>query len=403
MKNIKTFYFITAVAGIIIFVSACGTTGKYSDEGYLPRITEITRTQKDLLYNFLNMYNPHVLKEQLPGNEGYPYTMWFYGWATEIMNVNILGKPGGDSIFVARGKDLYTWEVYKGDGTWDTTMNPALWRPVVVPGSNPWDSMHASDPYVVKKDGIFYLMYSAAGFGLDMIYPYAPGDEDGDLMSIMGAVSTDGINWTKSEEAVLVWEQEKYMFSSQIHEWWLSHDDMDNFHGWYHRPSFMFDESISKWRMWFDYYGNSRFGITLGYAEADADADIMKASSWRIINADKNPMYANEFPNPDVIKIDNRYYCTTDPRVVTYGANPRLVPSDGFYRRQIMFFVSDDGYDWRPVGWITPDRDTQANQVAQFYYEDGILYVFYATMRWNDWMQDRIRVIEIKKEVFEKW
>jgi len=392
MKYTGFFGSIAAIAGCIIMLSACVTTRQQIE--YLPRITEITRTQKNLIHNFVNMYHPSVLKEQLSGNEGYPYTMWFFGWAVADGNP---GWAGCDATFVARGKDLYTWEVYCGDDTWDTGMSPELWVPILTAGNVWYDSWHIGDPSVVKKDGIFYMMLSSAAFGLDMIPPDAFGDEDGDVCLIMGAVSNDGINWTKCDGPILVWEPELTMFSTQN-----GNQIPKNFYGWYHRPSLMFDESMNKWRMWFDYF-HPGMGITLGYAEADHGADIMQMSSWTIINAATNPQYPQELPNPDVIKIDNRYYLATDPRVVTYGANPRLVPSEGWYRRQILLFVSDDGYKWREVGWIEPDSDTQANQVPCLYYENDVLYIFYATMGWDDWRQNTIRVIEIKREVFEKW
>ena len=407
MKTKQFFILSAAAAGIIITVSACGTTGKtgpVSDEGYLPRITEITRSQEDLLYNFLTMYHPVVLKEQLPGNEGYPYTMWFFGWAVTIGNP---GWPGCDATFAARGKDLYTWEVYCGDGdngiaAWDTTMNPELWVPVITADEDKWyDNWHAGDASVVKKDGAFYAMYSSYASGPDMRFSWAWNDVDGDFCCVMGAVSDDGIHWTKSPGPVLYWEPE-------IDKCWGWEYDLTDgwpkgFYGLYHRPSLMFDEGINKWRMWHDYIDGEFMSI--GYAEADIGADIMLSSSWTKINELDNPMF-RDFPNPDVIKIDGKYYCAADPYPVNHGANPaHFKNAAGWELRQIVLLASDDGYKWRPAGWIENDSDAKGNQVACLYHEDGTMYVFYAALNYKlgNYYLDKIRVIEIKKEVFEKW
>jgi len=130
----------------------------------------------------------------------------------------------------------------------------------------------------------------------------------------------------------------------------------------------------------------------------------MKASSWRLVNYDDNNMYHVELPNSNILKIGERYYLASDPHVESHGANTRLVPKDGLMsRRQIAFLVSDDGYKWRSVGWIERDNDAAANHVPCLYYENDILYVFYAAQIPGDYRYDKIRILEIKKEVFEKW
>jgi len=404
MRFKGTLFFITA--GLVIILSSCSSTGRagpISDEGYLPRVTEIIRTQKDLIYNYRNMYHPVVLKEQLPGNEGYPYTMWFFGWSVEDANP---GYPGCDANFVARGKDLYTWEVYSGDdvngnATWDATMNPKLWVPNIVAQPDKWyDNWHTGDTSVVKKDGMFYAMLSSYASGPDMRFSWEWDDVDGDFCCIMGATSADGIHWTKSPGPVLFWEPE-------INKIWgtgigIGPDGrwVDGFFGCYHRPTFIFDEDLNKWRMWHDYI--ERGSMSMGYAEAEAGTDIMLASSWKKINELDNPMY-RDYPNPDVIKIDGRFYGVADPYPASHGANPAYFSKmSGWVLRHITFIVSEDGYKWKPAGWIQHDSDATANQVPCLYYEDGTMYVFYAIQD-SDFRCCSIRVIEIKKEVFEKW
>jgi len=351
-------------------------------------IESIKRTEDNLLFNFGNLYHPFVLKEQLPGNEGYPYTMWFFGWARFDGNP---GYPGCDAIFVARGKDPYAWEVYAGNGVWDDTMTPKLWAPIVT-ASDAWcDNWHNGDASVVRKDGLFYMAYSSLSSGPDMKFSWEYGDTDGDTYCVMGAMSEDGINWTKSGGPILIWEHEAD---------WVFDDDPDNFLGLYCRPSLMYDEG--KWKLWFDYWMP---GAAMGYAEADGDADIMDAASWTVVRAGKDPVIYN-FPNPDVIKIGDRYYAFGDPIVLGHGADPELASDEPWKNRQIAAAVSDDGVSFTMVGWIQHDSDSPASHTANAYYEDGTLYLFYATQIGGipyNYRYNRIRVIEISERVFSKW
>ena len=372
-----------------------------TDDGYLRLITDVKRTEENLLSNFIDMYHSTVLKEQLPGCEGYPYTMWFFGWAVSDTNP---GYPGCDAIFLARGKDLYTWEVWAGEDKWDDPHNPTNWVPIICADVNAWyDNWHNGDPSVVRRDGKYYMMYSSYASGPDMKFSWEAGDVDGDFCCVMGAYSDDGIHWTKSEEPILMWEPEMGNPEFSAHQ--LS-ADAENFRGLYHRPSLMFDEGMGKWRIWFDYFDGTY--LSVGYAEAEADADIMKRSSWTELYSGDNPMFRN-FPNPDVIKIDGAYYMFADPGVSGHGPNPEIAPPTGWPDRQILIAVSDDGYAWRLAGWIAPDSDTPANQIPCGYYENGVLYIYYAAQIGDEgsgeynWRYDRIRVIEINKEEFEKW
>jgi len=371
----------------------------YDENGYLNIITDIKkRTETNLIYNFVNMYHPFVLKEQLAGNAGYPYTMWFMGWAATETNV---GWPGCDAVFLARGSDLYTWEVYCTDGTWDHNMSRVTqWKPVVYPGGQWYDDWHNGDASVVKRGGIFYMMLSSYASGPDQKFSWQTGDTDGDLVCVIGATSTDGINWVKSTEPVLMWKDE----NSKKWGWENGLAWPPDYYGHYHRPSLMFDESINKWRMWHDYIENGY--MSMGYWEAEANADIMLPSSWVPINVDSNPAYRN-FTNPDVIKIGAKYYAIGDPNIwYTHKANPAMLPTppnNGWEYRQMMFLASHDGLTWRPVGWIYPDSDTNANHVACLYFENNTLYVFYAAQNKHNYMYEKIRVMEFSKEVIEKW
>ena len=108
------------------------------------------RAQVNLLTNFNNMYNPCVIET---GGE-YRYRMWFFGWAENQSNKNI---PGSDAIFHARSRDLKSWEVYSRENTWDKTLDPKKWVPVVHAGDRWYEAWHVGDPSVVMRDGRYYM------------------------------------------------------------------------------------------------------------------------------------------------------------------------------------------------------------------------------------------------------
>ena len=203
------------------------------------------------------------------------------------------------------------------------------------------------------------------------------GDADGDLSCIMGATSTDGINWTKSEYPILIWEPEIGKYEP------VTSNGSDfigkNFYGLYHRPSLRYEDG--KWKMWFDYMVNAR--MSTGYAENSGD--FLKFSDWTVIKGDGDPAQF-DFTNPEVIKINDKYLMYGDPSVNFYGiSDPRLKvigsdPTEGGWRtRQLLEAQSLDGKKWTITGWIPPDSDRPANHVPAMYIEDGHLYLFYAT------------------------
>ena len=310
---------------------------------------------RDVLKNFRNMYQPHVICEL---GEEYPFKMWFFGWSAEDCNP---GYSGCDAIFHARAKNLDDWEVYAGDGKWDATMNPKLWVPVLAAQNLFFDSWHNGDPSVVRKDGSYYMVYSSTGFDRDRILPYQPGDTDLDLYCITGATSPDGIHWTRSKLPLLI-----NAADIGVH----GKGEMGEIiGGMYARPSLMFDEG--KWKCWFDYWAGSAGGVAMGYAECPADS-FMKMSAWRVVRAGANPVMG-EWPNPDVIKVGSKYYSYSDAG--SYDKHP-------WTRRHICEAVSDDGINWKVLGHIPPESDAPATHVpeALVIKENGRkkIIVFYA-------------------------
>ena len=304
-----------------------------------------------ILEDFHNMYNPKVVKIE---NEAYPYLMYFFGESAEQFNPEF---KGSDAIFLARGKTLDQWEVYCGGGVWDATQNCRLWRPIVTAGDHDFDNCHAGDPTVVYKDGRFYMAYSAVGFCyLQDIDKYII------INNVMGAVSDDGIHFTKSEKPLLIWEQE-------YTQRWIAGEPMPQGTGSYHRPSLMYDES--KWKLWFDYYLPGTF-LSMGYAENEGD--FLDSDGYKIINNEQNPQI-RDWPNPTVAKVNSTYYTFADPP----GYSEKMGP-----HRMITAASSQNGIDWKIEGRLMPEPDygTHVPEAYTEETEDGTwLYIFYS---WQD-------------------
>ena len=346
------------------------------DGGSLPNIEGLytVNIERNILWGFTNMYHPTVIKVK---DKKYPYRLYFFGWATADMN---LGWPGLDAIFIGRGKNLSTWEIYSksketGKFYWNVPDNSNKykvkeWAPVIYPSKEWFDDIHNGDPSIAYKDGMYYMAYSAQGSDLDGYYN-STSDMDGIIEVIMGATSRNGINWTKSAYPILIWEHEigKLEYWNGGTEWGPDNPYMGN----YCRPSIMYDNN--KWRMWFDYYDEIGVGTSMGYAENTGD--FMKFSDWKIINADKNPQLRGA-GNVSVIKIKDKYVMYGDTFMSFLGVDHPRIPETGWANHQLFEAVSDDGLDWEITGYIVPDEDSWANMVCSLYYEQGHLFLLYS-------------------------
>jgi len=327
---------------VIINISA----GLVMADRYTDLTDEWTKDGLDILTGFYNMYNPHIVHE--PG-EAYPFKMWFFGWAVEGCNPE---TPGCDGIFHGRSLDSYNWEIYSGPGVWDAT-DPNLWEAVVSAQSETYDNYHNGDPSVVKKDGVYYMAYSATG-----------NNEGANTIScVMGASSTDGINWTKTASPILI-NMDDYDYDPPV----INHD-----YGDFHRPSIMFDEG--KWKCWFDYW-NPAGGTSMVYAECPADS-FMNPAAWVLVQAGTTAVILN-WPNPDVVKVGGRYYSYSD--AVGY-------PGPGWYSRHIVEAVSNDGLNWTINGHIPPEADVPTTHVPEAFVMDvegqTLLLLYYACQQGN--------------------
>ena len=354
------------------------------------------RNKTPLLTNFNNMYNPCVVETGGTNEDGVPasavrprlrqgagvagaqyrYKMWFFGWATGTSNP---GVPGSDAIFHARSKDLKKWEVYGRGGKWDDTMTPAKWAPVLHASDKWYEAWHVGDPSVVFKDGTFYMAYSATSkhFGQVAGYPSTM------VQCVMGATSKDGINWTKTEQPLLIRAGDTAKPKPEPGRI-----------GDFHRPCLRFEKG--RWRLWFDYWLPGK-GVCVGYAEAKKGQFAQKGA-FKIKHDLKKPVL-EQWPNPEIVKAGRRYFAFGDP-----PGYPIKPGESGWKSRQIRMAVSKDGITWKKLDFIPPDKDADACHVPQALVTkiDGKkwLYLFYSTQigtRRNDgryhYQYDRIRAM----------
>jgi len=300
-----------------------------------------TRGGADLISGFRNMYNLHVIDE---GGGPFRYRGWMFGWATTDCNRNIPGYRGCDAIFAARAPALDgPWQVWGGDRGWVSAERPGLWRPVVAPQNTYYDSWHNGDPSVVRWKGRYYMAYSSVGRNLDGKLYGEPGDADGTLLCVMGAVSKDGIVWERTKAPILLHRADvgaPGIAGGEAH-----------LYGSYHRPSLMRDGG--KWKLWFDYWAGGEKGLSMGYAENSGD--FADPGEWRALRADDHPAL-QQFPNPDVVKTAGVYLAYGDPPVL--GTHP-------WTARAITEAVSRNGIDWTVLGHVTPDAGVPAIHVPE--------------------------------------
>lgn len=316
--------------------------------------TAWTKPKRDLLSGFTNLYHPTVLYE--PDRE-WPFRLYFFGWAAADSNP---GYAGSDAIFHGRAPALDgPWEVYGGDG-WYGDDSIDAWEPVMTADHAFYDNWHNGDPSIVQRNGTYYMALSATGFVDDDGPPAAHPDEGaGHKSCILGATSEDGINWSKSATPLLISRPDRYP------------DDYghDHYVGIFHRPSLLYDDG--RWRCWFDYKPGGGRGLSLGHAVCEGDPMI--PGKWTITHRLDEPLIEN-WDNPDVIRIEDRYYLVGDPH--GYGD---WIGEDrsGWADRQIRFAVSPDGLDWNLLEYVDPDPATPANQVPVTFRHEDRLYVFY--------------------------
>lgn len=315
------------------------------------QFTQWTTYPKPLLTNFLNMYQPCVIKIDDPE---YPYRMWFFGWATTHGNE---GVPGCDAIYVARSKDIFQWEVLSKDGTWDTSMSPEKWKAILWADNEVFDEWHNGDPSVVYKDGVYYMAFSTTSKPLPKKLKGYPSEM---MLYIRGAVSIDGIHWKKTPKPLI---SGKYEIPSNPNYIRPTKDAPERI-GDFHRPCLRWEDG--KWKLWFDYWNGRKLnqygdGLHIAYAENtgdffDPDGFVIKS------NYIEKPELDN-FPNPDVIKIGATYYMYGDPQ--GFGNYDRTTFAGVWKSRQLREAVSSDGLNWTLNDWIPRPTEADIYHVPQ--------------------------------------
>ena len=283
-----------------------------------------------IITNFFNMYHPCVVETN---DEEFPYKMWFFGWSTGMANP---GYTGADAIFHARSKDLIQWQIYAKNEKWDTTMSPELWQPIMTADNKVYDQWHVGDPSVVYKDGVYFMAFSSTSkpFGAIPSYPSTM------LLFVRGAVSVDGIHWKKTNKTLL---DASYEIPTKP-----DHGRLADFH----RPCLMWDDG--KWKLWFDYWNDIKHEISMGYAENTGD--FFKDGGFVIKHNLSKPLI-NNWPNPEIVKIDDKYYAYSDPQ--GFGDYDKNDSEGVWLTRQIREATSNDGMHWK-MGDFIP-RSTKAD------------------------------------------
>jgi len=87
-------------------------------------------------------------------------------------------------------------------------MTPSKWAPVLHASGRWYEAWHVGDPSVVLHDGRFYMAYSATSKPLGKI----PGYPAAMVQCIMGAVSQDGIHWTRPQALIANLDGRRWLF-----------------------------------------------------------------------------------------------------------------------------------------------------------------------------------------------
>ncbi len=352
------------------------------EEGRFVDRTALWERGGDVLAGFRNMYQFEVAYE--PVRSDWPFHAWFFGWAAEDMNPNV---SGCDAVYHARSLSIEgPWEVYTASHPWDDGAHPASWAPVLSAGDAYYDEWHNGDPSVVRVGRDYYMAFSSTGHNTDGFLFGAEGDVDGSILCIMGATSTDGVTWTKTDAPILLNPND--LGASHIPE------GEAHLHGSYHRPSLLYEDGV--FRLWFDYWAGPVQGTSMGYAENRGD--FMRPEDWTVTRAGDAPCLP-QWPNPDVVRVGDLYYSYADPT----GYAPHV-----WTGRKLAEAVSRDGLVWTVLGYVEPDPDSAATHVPQAVVLDDAegrtwIYLFYACQRGGDpydYRYDRIRWM--RREVTEE-
>jgi len=309
------------------------------------------RDPRPLLTNFVNMYNPLRRRDR---------------WPLPLQDVvlrmgNRRGQPGRARLRRHLPRPLQRPAPLGGllQGRVVGRHHDPVEMGTCPPRQRPlgYEAWHVGDPSVVLHDGRFYMAYSATSKPLGKI----PGYPAGMVQCIMGAVSQDGIRWSRTGSPLLIRPQDTPAPSAEPGRI-----------GDFHRPCLRWDRG--RWRLWFDYWLPGK-GVCMGHAENRGD--FTRTNGFSITHDLRKPLLEN-WPNPEVVEVGGEYRSFADPP--GYPTRPGDSP---WKSRQLREAVSPDGLAWRKLAFIPPDPDADACHVPQALITnlDGRrwLYLFYAT------------------------
>lgn len=363
----------TPSANISTNTSAVPTTGTsitstpVPTTGVIPVNETPVWNQDGVLLSGYNIYQPQIFHDT--SDAAYPYKMWFFGWASSICNKNIsgLGAKACDAIFYAVSSDGNSWRVYTGDVNGVPQFvsgSPERWRPIISAGTSAYDDTHAGDPSVVKVGNTYFMAYSMSGSDADGKWPSEVGDRDGFLEVIGGAVSTDGVHWTKRATPLLSYPNSLGAPDPAVG-------------GAYARPSLLYDDGTFK--LWFDYIGPSGTS-DMGYASMSGGADTQTFlnGSFALVRGGSNPAKSN-WPNPSVIKIGSQYFLYGDP--VTTMPIGDTAEARAWTGRVMAEAVSNNGLNWTLRGYVEAPQGCAAAHTPGPLVDGDKLYVAFGCQK----------------------
>ena len=300
-----------------------------------------------------HLYNPDILQVRSPPSA--VYRMYLFGWGSDICNSAL---PGCDAIFHLHSDQLDNWPAA-------THPTPRL-QPTLFAGDDYWNQWHIGDPSIIAVSGTYFASFSTSGFDQDGINPHPDPainpsytkDTDDYYYSIGGAVSADGLAWQSQTTPLLTSSAE------------LGANDFA-VNGTYQRPSLLYENG--RFRLWFDYFhANPTYRHSMGYAEAigPPTAETFRPQNWVVRQAGDYPAIPN-WPNPEIVKLPFGYLAFADPK--GHGEIK-------WVERKTSMAFSDDGLNWRILGFIDHDQDCEANHIPEAYVEDEVVYLFTACM-----------------------
>ncbi len=356
----------------------------YGDERFRD-LTSFWGKSMEVMNDFLNLYNPDIIK--INNSSSSHYRMYIFGWPYDFCNQDL---PGCDSIFFIESSNLEFWSITTSD---NSNLSSPL-KLTLSPGTRYWDEWHVGDPSVIKINDSYFMAYSAVGFDADGINAHADrntnsdykNDRDEFYYTIGGAYSNDGINWNTLDTPMVATKHE-----------YAEKDPAMN--AMFHRPSLMYDKD--RFKIWFDYFNAAplnravaltEFHVSLGYAEliGPPTLETFSSKNWTIRKGLNNPSIIN-WPNPEVLKLPFGYISFADPN----GHQ-----GSQWAARKTTMAYSNDGLDWKILGFIEHTSECGGNLVPEAYAESGILYLFTACI--IDFHYSSLHVRKIDFENLEK-